>query len=79
MAKMNLKEIFDLSFMTIKQYINDNFSKYNHTHKYAGSASEGGAANDSNKVNGVSVWIGTQTEYNNIETKNSTTLYFIKE
>ena len=55
MAKINLKEIFDLTLMTVKQYINNNFSKINHTHSnyasnshthnYAGSSSAGGAAN----------------------------------
>ena len=61
MAKINLKEIFDLTLMTVKQYINNNFSKINHTHSdyapnshthnYAGSSSAGGAATSANKVN----------------------------
>jgi hypothetical protein len=48
----------------------------NHTHKYAGSSSAGGTANS---VNGYTIWVGTQAQYNAISSKSSTTLYFIKE
>ena len=34
---------------------------------------------NANTVGGFSVWVGTQTEYDAITTKSSTTLYFIRE
>ena len=131
MAKINLKEIFDLTLMTVKQYVNNNFSKINHTHSdYAptdhgthltlGTSSSTAYRGDygntaythsqaahapSNAqknsditkaeieakltgnitshshttVNGLSVWKGTQAEYNAIGSKSSTTIYFIIE
>ena len=48
-----------------------------HTHNYAGSSSAGGAANNSDKVGGYSVWVGTQTQYDAISSKSSTTIYYI--
>ena len=129
MAKINLKEIFDLTLMTVKQYINNNFSKINHTHSdYApndhgthltlGTSSStayrgdyGNAAythsqaahapsnaqknSDITKaeieakltgsisshshttVNGYSVWVGTQSQYDALSSKSDATLYII--
>ena len=34
---------------------------------------------NSNTVGGFSIWVGTQSEYDAITTKSSTTLYFIRE
>ena len=34
---------------------------------------------NSNTVGGSSIWVGTQSEYDAITTKSSTTLYFIRE
>ena len=34
---------------------------------------------NANSVDGYSVWVGTQTEYNSISNKSNTTIYFIKE
>lgn len=34
---------------------------------------------NSNTVGGFSIWVGTQSEYDSISTKSSTTLYFIRE
>ena len=50
----------------------------NHTHKYAGSSSAGGAANNSEKFGGYSLWVGTQAQYDAISSKSSTTIYIIK-
>ena len=49
---------------------------HNHTHNYAGSSSAGGTASS---VNGLTLWTGTQAQYDAISSKSSTTLYFIKE
>ena len=50
----------------------------NHTHKYAGSSSAGGAANNSEKFGGYSLWVGTQAQHDAISSKSSTTIYIIK-
>lgn len=50
----------------------------NHTHNYAGSSSAGGAANNSEKFGGYSLWVGTQAQYDAISSKSSTTIYIIK-
>lgn len=49
-------------------------SRSDHTHKYAGSSSAGGTANS---VNGFTFWSGTQSQYDSIATKSSTTVYMI--
>lgn len=47
----------------------------NHTHNYAGSSSAGGTANS---VNGYTLWVGTQAQYDAITSKSNTTIYYIK-
>ncbi len=47
-----------------------------HAHNYAGSSSAGGTANS---VNGLTLWTGTQAQYNALASKSDTTLYFIIE
>jgi hypothetical protein len=47
-----------------------------HAHNYAGSSSAGGTANS---VNGLTLWTGTQAQYNALTSKSDTTLYFIIE
>ena len=56
----------------------NNAAAGNHTHKYAGSSSAGGAANNSEKFGGYSLWVGTQAQYDAISSKSSTTIYIIK-
>ncbi len=51
MAKMNLLDALESSLAKAKTYVDGNFSKSDHTHKYAGSSSAGGAATSANKVN----------------------------
>ena len=66
------KEQFKKSMQTIKKYIDTNKSGRN-------SSSDIEWDNAINAIDGIRIWVGTQSEYDAIGSKSNTTIYMIKE
>lgn len=76
MAKINLEEL-EQTVKTLKNYIDQQINTSINSIKVPTSLPANGG--NSETVSGYSIWSGTQTEYDSLDSKEQTTIYLIKE